>query len=181
LAHGIYLSEADLEIIKQHRCWLVHNARSNMNNGVGYASVQHFGDRVSLGTDGFPSDMFEEACLAYFKGRDARNGLGPLDHLKFLSAGQQLCSQLFAAPFGKIAPGAVADLVILDYPAPTPLAAPNLAGHLLFGMKSDHLTDVMIAGNFVMRQKKLVGLEVESIYKKSREAAARLWKKLQMV
>jgi putative selenium metabolism protein SsnA len=179
LAHGIYLSPADLEIIKQHRCWLIHNARSNMNNSVGYAPVQHFADRVSLGTDGFPADMFEESRLAYFKGRDAKNGLGPMDYLKFLNAGHQLCSQLFDAPFGKIAPGAVADLVVLDYPSPTPLTAENLAGHLLFGMKSDHLTDVIIAGKFVMRQKNLVGLEVENIYQKSRQVTAHLWKKLQ--
>jgi cytosine/adenosine deaminase-related metal-dependent hydrolase len=179
LAHGIHLSAADLEIVRQHHCWLAHNARSNMNNGVGYAPVQHFGDRVALGTDGFPADMFEETRLAYFKGRDGKNGLGPMDYLKFLSAAHELCSQLFDEPFGKIAPGAVADLIVLDYPAPTPLSAQNLVGHLLFVMKSDHLTDVIIAGKFVLRQKNLVGLEVENIYLKSRQAAARLWEKLQ--
>ncbi len=181
LAHGIYLSEADLEIIKQQRCWLVHNSRSNMNNSVGYAPVQHFGDRTALGTDGFPADMFEEAQLAFFKGRDAKNGLGPVDYLKFLSAAQQLCSELFNEPFGKIAPGAAADLIFLDYPAPTPLTEQNLSGHLLFGMKSDHVTDVMIAGNFVMRHKKLLHIDAASIYEKSREAAARLWKRYQQM
>ncbi|MCI0695986.1 putative aminohydrolase SsnA [candidate division KSB1 bacterium] len=181
LAHGIYLSEADLQIIKQRRCWLMHNSRSNMNNSVGYAPVQHFGDRTALGTDGFPADMFEEARLAFFKGRDAMNGLGPVDYLKFLSAAQQLCSELFDEPFGKIAPGAVADLIFLDYPSPTPLTEQNLAGHLLFGMKSDHVADVMVAGNFVMRDKKLLHIDVASIYEKSREAAARLWKRYQQM
>ncbi len=179
LAHGIYLSGADFEIIKQHRCWLMHNSRSNMNNSVGYAPVQNFGDRAALGTDGFPADMLEEARLAYFKGRDAQNGLTPLDYLKFLSNGHQLCSELFAAPFGKMAPGAVADLISLDYPAPTPLAGQNLAGHLLFGAKSDHVADVIIAGQFVMRNKKILGIEVESAYQKSREVASRLWKRYQ--
>lgn len=181
LAHGIYLAEADLQIIKQRRCWLMHNSRSNMNNSVGYAPVQHFGDRIALGTDGFPADMFEEARLAFFKGRDAKNGLAPVDYLKCLSAAQQLCSELFDEPFGKIAPGAVADLIFLDYPSPTPLTEQNLAGHLLFGMKSDHVTDVMIAGNFVMRDKKLSHVDVANIYEKSREAAARLWKRYQQI
>jgi putative selenium metabolism protein SsnA len=179
LAHGIYLSETDLKIIQEQRCWLIHNSRSNMNNSVGYAPVQHFGDRASLGTDGFPADMLEEARLAYFKGRDAKNGLGLLDYLKFLSAAHQLCAEIFAEPFGKIAPGAVADLIFLDYPAPTPLTEQNLAGHLLFGMKSDHVTDVMVAGNFVMRHRKLLNVETASIYQKAREAAARLWKRYQ--
>jgi cytosine/adenosine deaminase-related metal-dependent hydrolase len=152
-----------------------------MNNSVGYAPVQHFGDRAALGTDGFPADMFEEARFAFFKGRDAKNGLGPADYLKFLSAAQQLCSELFAEPFGKIAPGAAADLVFLDYPSPTPLSGQNLAGHLLFGMKSDHVADVMVAGNFVMRDKKLLRVDAASIYEKSREAAARLWKRYQQM
>jgi len=178
LAHGIYLSEDDLKIIKSRRCWLMHNARSNMNNSVGYAPVQHFGERVSLGTDGFPTDMFEEARLAFFKGRDAKNGLGPADYLKFLSAGHQLCAELFGAPFGKIEPGAVADLIILDYPSPTPLTKENLAGHVLFGMKADHVAEVMIAGKFVLRNKTLIGIEIENIYQKSREVAAKLWKRL---
>jgi putative selenium metabolism protein SsnA len=178
LAHGIHLSAADLKIVKQHRCWLMHNARSNMNNSVGYAPVQHFGDRVALGTDGFPADMFEEARLAFFKGRDAQNGLGPADYLRFLSAGHQLCTELFGEPFGKIVPGAVADLIVLDYPAPTPLTEQNLAGHLLFGMKAEHVTDVMIAGRFVMRNKNPVGVDMESVYEKSRAVAERLWGRL---
>jgi putative selenium metabolism protein SsnA len=181
LAHGIFLSEADLSMIKRQRCWLMHNSRSNMNNSVGYAPVQHFGNRVSLGTDGFPADMFEEARLAFFKGRDAENGLGPIDYLRFLSGGHQLCSELFGVSVGKIETEAVADLIILDYPAPTPLTSENLAGHFLFGMKSDHVTDVMIAGKFVMRNKSLVGVETERIYQKSRAVAAKLWERFSTV
>ncbi len=181
LAHGIYLSEADLQIIKQQRCWLIHNSRSNMNNGVGYAPVPHFGDRAALGTDGFPADMFEETRLAFFKGRDAKNGLEPAAYLNFLNGGHQLCTELFGVSFGKITIGASADLVVLDYPAPTPLASANLAGHLLFGMKSDHVTDAMIAGDFVMRDKKLLHVDVASIYQKSREVAAQLWKRYQEI
>ncbi|MDZ7290746.1 MAG: putative aminohydrolase SsnA [candidate division KSB1 bacterium] len=181
LPHGIHLAPTDLDAIKQQRCWLIHNSRSNMNNSVGYAPVQHFGDRVSLGTDGFPADMFEEARLAFLKGRDAKNGLSPTDYLKFLSAGQQLCTELFGAPFGKITPGAVADLIVLDYPAPTPVSPQNLAGHLLFGMKSEHVTEVMIAGKFVMRHRNLLNVELENIYQKSRAVAARLWERLQSV
>jgi putative selenium metabolism protein SsnA len=177
LAHGIYLSHSDLSTIQQHRCWLIHNVRSNMNNSVGYAPIQHFGKRMSLGTDGFPADMFEETRLAFFKGRDAKNGLGVDDYVGFLQAGHQLCSELFDERFGTLEPGTVADLVILDYPAPTPLCAENLAGHLLFGMKAGHVTDVMVNGKFVLREGRLPNLEVNRIYEKARLAAEKLWRK----
>ncbi len=36
VAHGLYLSEADIELLNAHDGFLVHNARSNMNNHVGY-------------------------------------------------------------------------------------------------------------------------------------------------
>jgi cytosine/adenosine deaminase-related metal-dependent hydrolase len=104
-----------------------------------------------------------------------------MDYLGFLSGGHQLCSELFGVTVGKIEPGAAADLIVLDYPAPTPLATENLAGHFLFGIKSDHVTDVMIAGKFVMRNRSLVGIETDGIYQKSRTVAAKLWERFSTV
>jgi putative selenium metabolism protein SsnA len=178
LAHCIHLSDVEIDTIRSHRCWVLHNARSNMNNHVGHAPVQKFGDRVALGTDGFPGDMFSETRLAYFKGCDGGNGLSPVDYLHFLHAGQRLCGEIFDQPMGDLVPGAVADLIILDYPSPTPLDNDNLVSHILFGMKAEHVMDVMVAGNFVVRNKELAGIEVESVYQKSREVAERLWERL---
>ena len=42
-------------------CWFVQNPRSNKNNRVGYPSGLTAGRRVALGTDGFASDMEDEA------------------------------------------------------------------------------------------------------------------------
>jgi hypothetical protein len=39
----------------------------------------------------------------------------------------------------------------------------------------------MIAGKFVMRQKKMPGIEMENIYQKSRDAAAQLWERLRIM
>jgi cytosine/adenosine deaminase-related metal-dependent hydrolase len=44
---------------------IVHNPRSNMNNGVGYARPASFPNPVVLGTDGIGADMLEEFRLAY--------------------------------------------------------------------------------------------------------------------
>jgi len=179
LAHGIHLSPQDLEIIMQHRCWLIHNPRSNMNNSVGCAAVQSFGSQTSLGTDGFPSDMFEEARLAFFKGRDASNGLSPAGYLGFLANGLELCAGIFQEPFrGIISVNSPADLILLDYHSPTPMNASNVAGHVLFGIKSDHVTDVMIAGRWVVREKQVPGIDIAEVYSNARVAAATLWQKI---
>jgi cytosine/adenosine deaminase-related metal-dependent hydrolase len=46
---------------------LLHNPRSNLNNAVGYARPDRFGNPVRLGTDGIGADMLEEFRLAFVR------------------------------------------------------------------------------------------------------------------
>ena len=50
---------------------IAHNARSNMNNAVGYAWPARRDNPVVLGTDGIGGDMLEEFRLAYARAREA--------------------------------------------------------------------------------------------------------------
>jgi cytosine/adenosine deaminase-related metal-dependent hydrolase len=59
LAHAVHLDET-----AGVRGVVVHNPRSNLNNGVGYAHPRRF-PRVALGTDGIGADMLEEFRLAH--------------------------------------------------------------------------------------------------------------------
>ncbi len=102
LAHGIHLSDRDIEVARAAEVWFAHNPRSNMNNQVGYAPVAKFGGRVVLGTDGIGADMFEEARFAFFKGRDARVGYGADDWLRVLANNQRLASQAFGNDIGSL-------------------------------------------------------------------------------
>jgi cytosine/adenosine deaminase-related metal-dependent hydrolase len=61
LAHGVHLSRDQVMRASDAGCWFVQNPRSNRNNGVGYPSALGAAARVALGTDGFPSDMRDEA------------------------------------------------------------------------------------------------------------------------
>ncbi|MFM8853729.1 MAG: amidohydrolase family protein [Acidimicrobiaceae bacterium] len=49
---------------------IVHNARSNMNNAVGYTKPTQRENKILLGTDGIGADMIEEARLAYARLRE---------------------------------------------------------------------------------------------------------------
>ena len=44
---------------------ILHNPRSNLNNGVGYAEPARFANPVALGTDGIGANMIESFRLAY--------------------------------------------------------------------------------------------------------------------
>jgi len=179
LGHCTHLDRASLEKAKRAGCWFAHNTRSNMNNAVGYAPVHLMGNQVALGTDGIGADMFEEVKFAWFKARDGRNGLGIGDIAGFLVGSHRLASQLLSVKFGSLEVGTAADLVVLDYPTPTPITAGNLYGHLIFGMSSQFVTDTMVNGQWVVRNRKVVGVDEDAVRDKSAKVAAKVWKRFQ--
>ena len=173
--HGVCLSDRDIDIINDHDAYMVHNARSNMNNGVGYNQKIAKYKNVALGTDGIGSDMFEEFKFAYFKNRDAGALLGPDSYLKFLYNGNGILERYFNAKFGKVEKGYKADLIVLDYQSPTPLMPDNIGGHIAFGMSANSVKTVIINGKVVLEDRQFV-LDVQLIYEKARQVAQHLWK-----
>jgi putative selenium metabolism protein SsnA len=177
LAHGIHLSDQEIEQAKAAGVWFAHNPRSNANNQVGYAPVAKFGQRMVLGTDGIGTDMFEEARFAYFKSRDSRAGFTADDWLRVLANNQQLASQMFGDTFGALDAGSPADLLVLDYQPPTPLISGNLAWHLAFAISSASVESVMVNGKFVIKNRR-AAFDDEYLSEQARFATEKLWKKL---
>jgi cytosine/adenosine deaminase-related metal-dependent hydrolase len=62
LVHGVHLSADEVVRASEAGCWFVQNARSNRKNCVGYPLRLAGAARVALGTDGFPSNMPDEAA-----------------------------------------------------------------------------------------------------------------------
>ncbi|GAK49212.1 putative chlorohydrolase/aminohydrolase [Candidatus Moduliflexus flocculans] len=178
LAHGVHVSREELAWIRNIWCWLIHNPRSNMNNAVGYAPIDEFGDRAALGTDGISSNMFEEIKCMYFKAQDEKVPFGPEECIRFLNGGQRIASTLFGLPIGALEVGAAADLIVLDYPSPTPIHAGNLGGHLIFGMTHAHVDSVMIAGKFVLQNRHFTHPDATAFYQQAQQAAAKLWQRM---
>jgi len=174
LVHGLFLSERELELINSRGCFLAHNPRSNMNNHVGYCDLATRADNLVLGTDGCGGNMFEEIKLAFFKHKDAGGPWWPSDFLTVLNRGNKLLERAFKAPFGRIESGYKADLVVLDYHAPTPLVQANAASHVVWGISSNAVESVMVDGRMVM-EKRTFPFDVEEVYAKAAEVARRVW------
>lgn len=179
LGHCTHLDKSSLDAARDAGCWFAHNTRSNMNNAVGYAPVHLMGKQVALGTDGIGADMFEEVKFAWFKARDGRNGLGIGDVAGFLTGAQSLASMLLDVRLGALEPGCAADLVVLDYPTPTPVTAQNLLGHLIFGMSSQFVTDVMVNGRWVVKNRRIVGVDEEKVRAEAQRVAAKVWRRFE--
>ncbi len=175
LAHCVQMQAAEIESIKGSRAWVTHQARSNMNNGVGYAEALSQLDRVALGTDGIDDDVLSELKTAFFRRRDHAGPSVWPDPVQALSQGQALVTEVFETPLASLAQGTQADLSILAYDPPTPLTEGSLGAHLLFGMSSRDVRDVFVAGRRILDDGKVVGLDEAVVRADARIQAAALF------
>jgi len=179
LAHGVHFDEQEAALVHASNAVVAHNARSNMNNAVGRAHVEALGSRLALGTDGIGSDMFEESRAAFFRLREDDLHTGPDWSLDRLAAGARFVGSAFGErKLGKLETGAPADLVVLDYAAPAPLASHTFAGHWIFGLASRHVRDVMVGGEWVVLDRKPTRVDVQEVAARARAETERLWKRL---
>jgi len=192
IGHGLWLTSSEIEIMNARDLFLAHNARSNMNNAVGYNALLHTHRNVVLGTDGMGADMLEEFKFAVFRQRESGGPWWPGDFLACLDRGNRILERYFAPDsgggkesacsrsftFGVLAPGNPADLVLWDYDPPTPLDAGNVAGHLAFGMSSRSVRSVAVGGSLRIRDREAL-FDVEKIQAFARQQARRLWNKME--
>ena len=197
LAHGVHLDRSEAALFRASGATLVHNPRSNMNNAVGRAPLGLLGPRVALGTDGIGADMFEESRvghLRHLEERVATNGaerpddpadagsIDPAWPLARLGAGARLAGKAFDEPLlGRVVAGAPADVVVLDYPAPTPLTSGTLAAHWTFGLSARVVRDVIVGGRVAVRERRLTAVDQDALAADARPVAARLWERLDEV
>jgi 5-methylthioadenosine/S-adenosylhomocysteine deaminase len=166
-AHGIYLSDADRAILAARDVTVVQCPTTNMRLGLGVTDVTALltdGAPVALGTDsvmtGGSLDMLTEARHAslmqtlHWENPDALPGDLPLR-----LATQHGARALGFATSGEISPGHAADLILLDCNnARLRLRHDLVAGVLHAGERAD-VSDVLVAGRWLMRERRLLTLD----------------------
>ena len=179
LAHGVHLDDDEIVLVHAAHASIAHNARSNMNNSIGRVRLGALGEQVSLGTDGIGSDMFEESRAAFFRLREDDSGTGGDWPLQRLARSAHLAGRAFAEPLlGTLVEGAPADLVVLDYAAPTPVHDGSFAGHWVFGLSSRNVRDVMVGGEWTVLDRQLARADQRELAAGAAVEAERLWRRL---
>ncbi|NPA90246.1 MAG: putative aminohydrolase SsnA [Chloroflexi bacterium] len=184
VAHAIDVDAWELEVLRDTETWVSHQPRSNMNNAVGVADVPTMlrgNMKVVLGNDGFSNNMFTEMHVAYLlhkvHRRDPR--VLPADQviqIQFQN-NARLASHFFPFTVGELSPGAVADIIFLDYDPPTPLTVENFPWHVIFGVDGTQVTTTIVQGRFLMRDRVLLTLDEEAIMARAREVARATWER----
>lgn len=187
-AHCIHIDAWETAQLQETGTFVSHQPRSNMNNAVGAAAVPGMlrgGMPVCLGNDGFSNDMFAEMKVADLlhkvTSRDPRT-LGADKVLQMaVENNRTLAGVFFEKPLGVLAPGAYADLILLDYLPTTPLHRDNLPWHILFGISGGHVHSTICHGQILMRNRQLLTVDEAEISARSRERAQATWQRFQQM
>jgi len=178
LAHCVWIDNHDIEIIAKQNAKISHNPESNMKLATGVASVPRFldsGITVGLGTDGCASnnnlDLFQEMDTTAKLHKvishdptvmDAKSVIimATIGGAKAIGLGNEI---------GSIEVGKQADLIIIDTDKPhlTPLYNP--VSHIVYAASGSDVRDVLVAGEFLVRNRKLLTLDLDHTLEKVTE------------
>jgi len=181
-AHAVHVTDADMELLASSDTFVAHNPQSNLNNAVGIADVQTLvarGVRVGLGTDAMTVNMLEEIRVAMWA-QHLRQDNPTCAFMEIANTlftrNPELATQLWGFPLGTLAEGAAADVILVDYYAPTPLDGNTVLGHLIFGLSQATVDTTICAGRILMEGKRLcIDVEEAALAARSRELATSLW------
>jgi putative selenium metabolism protein SsnA len=187
LLHGVHLTSEGRATIGRHGSVLVHCPESNANNAVGRLDAERAakdGCTVGLGTDGMSASMLRtlrSAFLAQRAGsRDPTAGFRV--HPGLLEANAAVARRFFHHPdYGKLSPGAPADICVVDCPPPTPIDADNLFAHLVYGAAESPVRHTVARGRLLLEDFHHTTLDIEGITTQARSAAADLWQRVRLL
>ncbi len=189
LGHCIHVSPADMDIIAGTHTKVVNNPQSNANNAVGTAPVLEFfkrGITVTMGTDAYTHDMLQslKAFVPLQRLNSALPNVAWGEAMTMLFKNNAEVANMYFStkpqgkPLGVLEPGAAADVAIFDYPAPTPLGADNIDGHILFGVEGHDCRTTIVNGRVVYRDREPVDCDKEKIDAFVMQQAKELWGEL---
>ncbi len=184
LAHCVYVTEGDLDIIKSKNAAIVHNPTSNMKLGSGFAPVSEMLDKgitVALGTDGAASNnnlnMFEELHLASV----LHNGyhgdptiMRPDDLIKMATINGAAVQG--RTDTGVLLQGKKADIIALDMTKPH--LVPNLDTKALvcYSAQGADVAMTMVNGKILYENGEYLTMDKEQVYRDVERAVAELYR-----
>ena len=182
-AHGIWVTDEDIAILKRHDVGIAHNPESNMKLASGAAPVTKYlaaGVAVGLGTDGAASnndlDMFEAMRQAAFLGKlttrdpTAISAKTALD-LATIGGARALAMD---RTIGSLEAGKRADLIVVSMASArqTPLYDP--ISHLVYTTRGDDVRTTIVDGKVLMKDRQVRTLDRTAVIADANRLAQRV-------
>ncbi len=187
-AHCVHIDEGEIRTLQHHHAGVAHNPSSNLKLASGFAPVQKMleaGLNVGIGTDGPASnndlDMFEEMRLTAFLAKGITGDPTALPAPLALSMATRLGARALHIGHltGTLEPGKRADLILVDI-APLHNAprfrrdGGGLYAQLVYAGHATDVTDVMVNGQWLMRDRQLLTLNENELLAQAGDYARRI-------
>lgn len=183
LAHGIYVSDSDIEILKKIKGGISHNPISNCKLSSGICDVVKLrknGINIGLGTDGIGStttmDMFEEMkTAAYLQKVNTMepSSISAYDILKMATIeGAKVLGM--ENEIGSLEPGKKADMIFIKTDKLHMCPANDVCANLVYSSNGADVESVMIDGKVIMQNRKMLNLDEKQVMRQVKKIAKRL-------
>lgn len=187
-AHCVHIDKGEMRTMMHAGAGIAHNPSSNLKLASGVAPVKMMletGLNVGIGTDGPASnndlDMFEEIRLAALLAKGFSNDPTALPAKTIMAMATRIGAKAMHVGnlTGSLEPGKKADLILLDlspvHNSPKFERNPNgVYAQIIYASKANDVTDVMINGKFVMRDRQLLTLDEKSLLDGAQEYARKI-------
>lgn len=182
-AHVVKVTDSDLEMLKENGVNVAINPRSNMKLGNGFAPVRKMlevGINVCLGTDGDGSNntqnLFQEMNFAslVYKGNEQLARCVDADEVVKFATVNGAKALGMEGELGVVSEGALADLILLDLTEPEFVPRNNLVSALCYSANGLEVVTMLVNGEIVMEDRKILRFDEEEVYAKCDEMAKRL-------
>ena len=182
-AHCVHVSPGDIEVLVEFDVGVAHNPVSNLKLASGVSPVPTMVDhgvKLGLGTDGAASnntlDLLRDAQLTALLHKGVSGDPTVLPARKIVEMMTVGGARVLGLEdrIGTLTEGREADVVCIDMsPAhTTPLFDPF--SHLVFAARAADVRHVLVRGKTVVRDHKLMTLDIERIKAKANEVAERI-------
>ena len=169
-AHCVWVSDEDMDLMARKHVTAVHNPVSNLKLGSGVARVPKMlqaGVNVALGTDGVSSnnsaDLFEEIKLAAMLHKGvSRDPMAVTAH-QALEMATVNAARALGRNTGVVAPGKVADLILVDFNRPNLIPCHDVEENLVFAARGGDVSMNMARGKIIYEKGEFFTLDVEKI------------------
>jgi 5-methylthioadenosine/S-adenosylhomocysteine deaminase len=182
LAHCVHLHDDEMDILRRTGTHVAHCPSSNLKLGSGIARVAEMIERgisVSLGADGAACnnrlDMLTEMRTAALT-QKALHGPEVLPALRVLKMAtiDGAGAMGLEGEIGSIEVGKRADLTLLDLDELRTTPCPDPVSTIVYAAEASNIRTVIIDGQVVMRDRKLMTMNEQDVIRDAREVSARL-------
>lgn len=179
-AHVVHLDDAEIAQLAAARATAVHNPISNLKLASGgpmrYTALRGAGVNVVVGTDGAASnnslDLFDDLKFAALMAKHATGDPTAMTAAEALSLVTTNAARAFGVDAGELAPGRLADLILVDLDHPLMFPGHDLAADLVYSAAGRAVVTTICDGRVLLDDDEVA--DEADIRAEARERWARL-------